>query len=260
MHKTIILLFCLTLLAPAVLCPVPNARAESDSPRLIMISLPEHGWPPFIICSDKTKAPRGIMVDVMREISEAEGYELRASFFPEKRTQMMVREGLLDTFPKAMEWLDDPTDYLWTDPILDSTDVVVSSRYRQVEFLSPEDLEGLHVGLVHGYGYPKLMPLIQKGAIIEYRTSNTLNLLRMVSRGHVECAVVNPLVARWIISLHDELSLGTFHFSQTPLDNAAFRFAFTRDDRLKPFIERFNRRLAEMKRSGRLNAIVARYR
>lgn len=251
-------LFLLTLIAYGMFC-APSAATAGER-KTITLSSPSQGWPPYIIRNDGGRGPDGILVDVLREISRAEGYELQQVFYPEKRGHMLLKEGRVDAVPKAVEWVDDPSAYLWTDPVVDSPDVVVSRQTNPIQFTSPEDLAGLNVGLVFGFRYPRLDPLISQGAITPHRANNSQNLLRMLDHGHLDCIVINPLVARWHLRNQADLSPNDFAFSDRKLDNASCRFGFTPGKRWKPFIARFNKRLADMKKDGRLDAIMDRYR
>ena len=257
--KKITGILSLFLLVLAVHGTLPAPPAAAGQPKTITLSAAFQGWPPFIIKSDDAEGQEGILIDVIREICLAEGYEFRLVFYPDKRGQMLLQEGRVDVIPKAMEWVKDPSDYLWTDPVIDSMDVVASRKTNPVHYSSPEDLAGLNVGLTFGFLYPKLDPLIREGRFTAHRANNSHNLLRMLCHGHIDCAVVNPLVARWHLRNQADLNPDDFVFNDKPLDNAPCRFAFTAGERWKPFIARFNERLAAMKKDGRLKAIVARY-
>lgn len=258
-RKTTLSFLWLALLIPvALLSQQADFAMAEDRPKLVL-SVPENGWPPFIIISPLSTKPEGIMIDVIQEIAKAEGYDLRFAAYPEKRGPLMLREGVVDAFPKAQEWMTKPSDYQWTDPIIDSADVVVSRRDDPVRFTTPDDLEDVDVGLMFSYRYPKLEPLINRHFLTTHRAGSVYNLLRMVCHGHVDCAVVNPLVARWLIRNHQDLDLHDFTFSETVLDSAPMRFAFIKGDRWKPFIARFNAILKKMKKDGRLDEIIASY-
>ena len=253
-----LLLCLLTLAAYGTFC-VPSVATAGER-EMITLSLPPKGWPPYIISDLNGAGPGGILVDVFREICRTEGYELQMVLYPEKRGCMMLQEGLVDAISKAREWVEDPSTYLWTDPIVESPDVVISRKTNPIQFTSPQDLAGLNVGLVFSFRYPRLDPLLSRNEFIEHRANNSQNLLRMLNHGHLDCAIINPLVARWQLRTQTDLSPDDFTFSKIPLDSAPCRFAFTPGEHWKPFIARFNERLAIMKEDGTLDAILARYR
>ena len=117
----------------------------------------------------------------------------------------------------------------------------------------------MNVGLIFNFSYPRLASLIKQHRIIQHRANTAQNLLRMLNHAHLDCIVVNPLVARWHLRNQADLSPDDFAFSDAQLESAPCRFAFTPGERWKPFITRFNKRLAAMKKDGRLDAILARY-
>ena len=126
--KKITGILSLFLLVLAVHGTLPAPPAAAGQPKTITLSAAFQGWPPFIIKSDDAEGQEGILIDVIREICLAEGYEFRLVFYPQKRGQMLLQEGRVDVITKAMEWVKDPSDYLWTDPVIDSMDVVASRR------------------------------------------------------------------------------------------------------------------------------------
>lgn len=250
----------LFLLAPTVFGTLSPPMATAGEPGTITLSSPFKGWPPYVLRDQSGQGRNGILADVLRDVCRAEGYEFKLVFYPEKRGHMMLQEGLVDAVPKAMEWVEDPSAYAWTDPVVDSPDVVASRQTNPIQFTSPRDLAGLNVGLIFSFRYPRLDPLIRQGVITPHRADNSQNLLRMLNHGRLDCIVINPLVARWHLRHQADLSPDDFVFSDTQLDSAPCRFAFTPGKRWQPFIARFNKRLADMKKDGRLDAIVARYR
>ena len=125
--KKLVAALLIFLLAQTAHGTISAPRAEAERYGTITLSVPPQGWPPYVIQNESDEKPEGILADVLREIALAEGYELRLVFYPEKRGHMLLQEGRVDVIPKAMEWVEDPSTFLWTDPVIDSADVVVSS-------------------------------------------------------------------------------------------------------------------------------------
>lgn len=225
--------------------------------KLLRIGAPPGGWPPFIIY-EKESADRGIMGDIITAIGEKTGFKVEFLILPEKRLQLYLKDGTIDAYPKAMEWVPDPALYRWSDPVIDVTDVVIIRKTNSRSRV-PATLLGLNVGAVHGYSYPKLQDSFDDGSIRRHDAMNTENLLSMLDHGHVDAILTNPIVANWIIRNCTTLQRDRFLYSATPLDSASYRFAFTKGWNSQPFIDVFNAELRAMKRDGRLQAIVNKY-
>ena len=254
--RNIFILFAILLAAAlaAPLSPAPAAAAEA-----ISLTTPPDGWEPFIAASDRQADRPGILVEVFREIVEKLGYECRVVSNPEKQGLMMVRQGRMDAAPKAEEWVSGPDRYLWTDGIVTSTDTVVSRAAAPVAFASPDDLKGRTVGVISGFKYPSLTPLIDSGAVRAMRASNVEELLILLMHDRIDCAVANGPAAKWVIKRRGDIGPEDVVFSRTPLNTAPLRFAFTGGDKWKPFVARFNAELAAMRQDGRLSAILNHY-
>ena len=250
-----ILLMIVLAAAPAAqISPAPAAAAEA-----ITLTTPPNGWEPFINAPDRQSGHGGILVDVFRAIVEQLGYDCRLVSNPEKQGLMMVRQGRVDAAPKAEEWVSGPDRYLWTDPIVTSTDTVVSRTTTPVAYAVPDDLKGRTVGVVTGFKYPSLTPLIDSGAVRAVRATTVEELLILLMQGRIDCAVANGPVAKWVIKRRGDINPENVVFSRKPLDTAPLRFAFTGGDKWKPFIKRFNAELAAMRQDGRMAAILNHY-
>ena len=236
----------------------PSGAHAGAHTRTIVMASPPQGWPPFIIIAPDPQKNRGIMLDVLREAMKASGHDLTLALYPEKRSRLMLKEGGIDAYAKAKEWVDNPGLYLWTDPVLTITDTVVFRKSGRLPI--PTSLDGLHLGVVHGFVYPTLEPLFQQGTILRHTAMTTANLLLMVQRGHIDGAVTNRHVAEWIIKNNAELSAEAFAFGKTPIASAPYRFAFPKTEGNELFIAQFNRELAAMKQDGRLKTIMDKYK
>lgn len=242
--------------------PLPESQAsDADTAgKSIRLAAPPEGWPPFVIINpDNVQHSTGIMVDVMREAGRNRGWQVTFNTFPEKRSRRMLEEGNIDAYPKAKEWVKKPGIYRWTDPVVISSDVLV---FRADLFppAGPPKLRDLSVGVVHGYVYPTLAPLFQSGVLKRYSATGTEQLLRMVQRGHIDVAVTNRFVAEWIIKNNDDLDSKFLRFTETPIDSAPYRFAFTKTWDTGPLVDQFNRELEKLKKSGRLEQIFNKYK
>lgn len=229
-------------------------------PNTLIMGAPPEGWPPFTIVANQPHHHKGIMVDVLREIAEKNGYIVKVDFFPEKRCRMMLTQGKIHVYCKAKEWVDDPSMYIWSDPVVTSVDILVSHADAPIQFDSIHELTRRSIGSVYGFSYPTLDKAFESGAIHHHTAKNTEAILRMVQRGHIDAAVTNRHVAEWITRNHPKMTLSEFALSTTPIDSAPYRFAFHNTPKWKQFIVGFNKELASMKKDGRLQAILDRYK
>lgn len=255
--RTIVLAAYLILVALALpaLQPQP-ARAQHQK---IILAAPRDGWPPFLIVSGEPPEATGIMPDIFKAACARAGYAVDFQFYPEKRAQMLLAQGLVDAYPKSPKWVDDPSIFFWSDPVQEVGDVIVYRRAGP-RLSTIADLKGRSIGTMHGYIYPTLDCLIESYAIHTYTATSTKNLLLMLARNHVDGIVTPRQVAEWIIRTQPDLDQADFAYSEKPVDSAPYGFAFTRDERLRPFIETLNNELKAMRQDGRMEAILNKYR
>ncbi len=248
------------LFAFALILSLPSMTigVSKDTQNELILTTAGAGWPPFIIPADRYDEARGIMIDIMREAAECAGHSLKIVHYPEKRCLMNLRDGTVDIYPKAREWVAEPDQFDWTDPVVLSEDTLVFRNGDQTRVT--QSLTGMSIGVVHGFSYPALKTLFACGSIQRHDAHNTKNLLLMLSRGHVDAIFTNRHVAKWIIRKSPNLNEEEFAFAQKPLDSAPFRFAFTKEKKHCTFIDAFNKELETMRKDGRFQAILDRYK
>lgn len=249
------LLFTMVLLCCNLLFLTGPATAED---KVLRVGAPDEGWPPFIM-PVKEVGYRGIMGDVLTTIAEKVGYTVEFHTLPEKRLQLYLTDGTIDAYPKALEWVEDPSLYRWTEPVLNVEDMVIIRKLSPKASV-PATLLGLNLGVIHGYSYPKLNELFADGSIRRHDAKTLDNLLCMLDHGHVDAIIANPIVTNWTIKNNDPLKGASFLCSTKPLDSAPYRFAFTKAWDSSRLVEFINDELATMKKDGRLEAILNKYR
>lgn len=249
----ILLLFFLTI-------TLPNAGIGASKEPLneLILTITRAGWPPFMIPADRYGEARGIMIDTLREAAQCVGCTIKIVHYPEKRSLMNLRKGIVDVYPKAQEWVAEPNQFDWTAPVVISEDTLIFRNGDQTRVT--QSLTGMSIGVVHGFSYPALKKLFACGSLQRHDAHNTKNLLLMLSRGHVDAILTNRHVAKWIIRKSPNLREAEFYFAKKPLENAPFRFAFTRKSDHSKFIAAFNKEIETMRKDGRFQAILDRYK
>jgi len=226
----------------------------------ITLGVPSHGWPPYHMPEDSRQRGNGIMPDIFVEAAVSLGATVQLHWLPEKRAMQRMSIGGIDVYTKAKEWVEDPDMYLWSNPVLTSEDVLVFRRGEGAAYSEPKDLAEHAVGTVLGYRYPVLEKMFARGDCARVDARNALNQMRMLQNRRTDVAVINRVVALWLIRENDDLGSEDFEMCEHPLASAEMRFAFNMNRPWGAFIQDMNRELAAMRADGRLAAILARYR
>ena len=236
-----------------------NSTAVAEpAAKKIRIGIPSNGWPPYIIVQqDRTT---GIAIDVLKSIGAKKGYDLQTRFCPEKRGHLMVAQGKVDAWFDAKQWTRNPDRYFWTEPMVESQDLIISCRDKPVIFFQIDDLFGKTIGTQLGFVYPLLDRYFDSGNMVRSDTCSQAAMLKMLHMGRSDAAVANKLVALWIIKQDPEMDRRNFTFSDRIVGQASYRIMFTRRYDWAPFIAHFNAELNSMQQDGRLANLISEYR
>ncbi len=231
--------------------------AGKPEDREIIYNIGAEGWAPYNIIERDGKIS-GIMPDVLRIIAAKYGIKVTITTFPSKRGALFLESGRVDARPKAKEWVKEPEKFIWTDPILNSVDVLIFLKDKKLDFKSLNDLIGKRIGTHFGYGYPTMEPFFASGKIERWDSHSQIHMLQMVAGGRTDAAIANKFVALWLIKKESRLQ-GRFDFSEKNIAEAGYRFMCTPKHYWQPFVDFFNKELIQMKEDGRLARIIEKY-
>jgi polar amino acid transport system substrate-binding protein len=245
----------LLLLAFALTATAHSAVANEQSTKTLRFNVSPNGYPPYLIV--KNNQPAGIMWDVVTLIAERIGYDVVAEQVPRKRVDTMLQEGYIDSTPRAIEWTDNPEQFLFTDPVVAVEEVLFIPAGSDLHYGKPEDLFNRTIVTHLGYSYPKLEPHLENEKIKRFDVARDRDMFTFLLHGkHFDAAVADRLVGQWIL-LNDGLQ-GQFRISEETISNYPFRLMLRRD--WTDFAKQFNEELASVRDSGELDTILARYR
>ena len=219
---------------------------------LLRFNVTPQGFPPYLLASP----PSGIMYDVLGYIAQKQGYKLVAEHIKENRVYVLLDNNKLDAHASALEWVNNPEKYAFTDPVLQVRDVVFTRKDSSFNYQSVEDLLGHSVGVRSGYSYQSLTEYFRAGKIKRMDSNNELYLLQMLSRERLDIAVITEHVGLWLIKNNNIKT--DFTLAKNAIDTTDYRIVFSK--KWLGFIKKFNAELALMKKNGHLNTILARYR
>ncbi|MFT5706619.1 MAG: polar amino acid transport system substrate-binding protein [Oceanospirillaceae bacterium] len=221
----------------------------------IKLNIAHNGYPPFMMLSESGKAS-GIMVDVLQSIVDKKGYELKIYQYPRRRILKSIDSKIIDTYPIAKEWIEHSENYLFSDEVLNMRDVLFSPIKSPVQFDNINNLIGKCLGVHLGFRYPTLKPYFESNRITKITSPSDLSMLEMTLLKRNDASVINELVGLWYIKTKPNFQ-DKFVRSSTAIDNASYRFIFSKDR--KPFVDIFNEELKLMFDSGEVAAIIAKY-
>ncbi|KPQ28359.1 MAG: polar amino acid transport system substrate-binding protein [Marinobacter excellens HL-55] len=229
-----------------------QAAEPSDTFRF---NISPNGYPPYLIVDGEE--PSGIMWDVVELIVPRMGYDLEPLKIPRKRVDSMLGEGFLDGTPRAIEWTEEPENFLFTDPVVHVEEVFFFSVDSDLDYQHPSDLFGKTVVTHLGYLYPQIGPYFEDDKIHRFDVPRDRDMFRFLLHGdRFDTALADRLVGRWI--LKTEGLSEQFRSSDKAISQYGFRIM------LRPewadFATSFNEELEVIRENGELEAILAKYR
>jgi len=233
-------------------------QAEAAETAITMF-VPDTDWPPYLI-DDPEYPGGGVFVEILRAAAEPLGYTVKTLRLPNQRGWMMLENGTIDVHAKALEWVPNANDFLWTDPFMQSEDVLLYPANAPLKHSSPLDLYGKSVAAIKGFIYPVLEPHFGPDKIQRIDVASPYAMLELLALGRADAALVNRAETQWLLRNKPELKPERFVLDKTPCDSASYRFAFTKKGHWQPFIKKFNETLKAMREDGRLTAILNKYR
>ena len=218
----------------------------------IRFNVTPQGFPPYVISTP----PAGIMFDVLKHIAQQQNIHVVPERIPENRVYTLLDNNKLDAHASALEWVERPENYLFSDPVLKVRDVVFTRENFPFNFNKVEDLLGRSVGVHTGYSYQSLSQYFEDGKIKRLDSNNELYMLKMLSRNRLDIAIITEHVGLWLIKKNKIKQ--RFNISKKAVDTTDYRLVFSKN--WQPFLIEFNKALAIMKANGKLKEILSRYR
>lgn len=238
--------------APAEISAAGRSGSET---RVFRFNVSPSGYPPYLINhEDRTT---GIMWEVVETIAERIGYRVEAVKVPRKRVDRLLLEGLFDGTPRAREWTENPTEFIFTDPVVDIEEVIFFPKGSYAEFQVVEDLFSLTLVTQLGYKFPELEHHFESGRIERFNVPRDQDIfVYLLADDDLDAAIADRLVGQWLLmkqGIQDQ-----FRVSASTLSQSGFRLMLRPD--WQAFAKAFNEELAAMRAAGELDAILSKYR
>ncbi|MGE5450552.1 MAG: hypothetical protein ACM3VZ_01745 [Acidobacteriota bacterium] len=155
--------------------------------------------PPFRTDVDKGT---GLIADLVSYLNQALAgqYELRLTFLPRARLNMMLKGGaraVVLFVPSFIFGGVDGGDYLWSVPLFADHQELVSRRNKPFEFTGPQSLVGVRFGATLGHVYPLIEKEMASGLIRADQVTGEESLVNMLMANHVDVITIANSTVRY---------------------------------------------------------------
>lgn len=178
-----------------------------------------HLKPPLIL--DQVTG-RGLYNDMLSYLNkENTAYRFELIYLPRRRLDLLINSGNLDGLVIGVSpvWFNDREEqkFLWTLPLMNDIDDVVSSKNQAFEFAGAKSMTGMRIGLVLGYYYYGVSELIAEGKIQRDDASSEEHSFRKLLAGRIDAAIISRSNYDYEMKNHPDLK-GQFYISKKPHD------------------------------------------
>jgi len=223
------------------------------SNKVVKMAIPAAGYPPFVVVQED-RTVTGLMIEPLMTALNNLGYQLKFSFVPEVRAQVLLNKGEIDVRTESPYFIDNPKDYFWSIPIISLDDVLVFHQQSNHSYSNMNDVEGAEIVTHLGYGYPTLQPLFDAKKAHRRDMNSERAMLRYMLRAVGErktAAVMNKQVAEWIIN-QDKALTGKYQFSELVIGSAPFQFQYSYSPKMQMLAPKIDQELKKLYKDGTL--------
>lgn len=193
----------------------------------------------------------GRMIEIVKEIKKRTGIQFEIRLYPPKRSVKMFKDNeVIGMFP-AME-TNIPKEAAKSEPYMYKT-IYALTKKEKPDISGLEDLNGMKVGLVSGYSYPKSITE-NKNLITDYASRSENNVKKLIA-GRID---VYPEERNTLVRLINEMGLQKeLKISEKPVCELTVCFAFQLTEEGKKLAENFSEAILEMKKDGTLEKLLS---
>jgi len=247
------------LIALRMLCTLGTAAAAARPPDLadtaLRVSVNSNWALPYGQFQDG-ELVRGIEFDIAHAVARRLQRKVHFVTFPVRRLNQAVQSGEVDLRCHiSPAWTDFPERYVWSPALFMLTDVLIG----RAGLPAPDSLDSLpdqaRVSTVLGYRYRELDAVFASGRLQRDDTVGTENVLRKLTAGRTPYGVTDRLVLDWYRRHTPGHGLADWQLENS---QTAYRCGSPVNSRVPAAA--LMRALDQLKSSGELERILARYR
>lgn len=212
-------------------------------------------WP--VLLNPEIKQ-QGLLVQIVREALQTQGYELEMNFVPWSRAMVLIQKKRADLLIGAWYTEERNKYLLYSDVIFSSSIRLIKNSESDFEFEGIPSLKGKRVGTILSYQYGD--EFLRHVGIERITSDNLLNNIHNLLAGRIDLTLDDHYVVRYMLDKHikdwkNRISLVKKPFSKKDLYLAANRS----NPMFKTIIEAFNSGLEQLKEEGRYESIISSY-
>lgn len=244
-HRLYALSCLLALAGSAQATPLTVGVTENDAaPSLVFLRTPQ------------LQLTGGLWKDLLDEVGRRLGREVRYLPLARKRLGSYLQSGDIDLACNSNPaWWDEPRLFYWSLPLGEQIERFVTPAHTRQRITDLSQLNGMRIGTIIGYHYPRLDDAFANGAQRIDQQQGNLQL-RAVATNVVDIAVIDELSYAWWQKHNStearQVTLQPLVLSRQPLSCALSR-------RSSLTLDSLNQVISAMDKQGTIKAIYRPY-
>jgi len=221
------------------------------------ITISSGEWEPWI--SENLKN-NGVILDIVDKILKSQDIDTKIIFYPWARAYSLAKQGKVDATAVWFKTEDREKDFLFSDMIFDTQDVLIYKKGKVIKFNNLEDLKNYKIAVVRSYSYGDKIDKMIKDKQIKVKVVNSdlLALKQIIKRDNFDVFICAKSVAKALILDNftaKEADQFVFHPKATLLKPLFFLVSKKTKD-AKLFLSAFNKGLKKFKQKGLVKKMI----
>lgn len=214
-----------------------------------------HSTAPFV-----TGAGKGLTYDLAEYMTKKSDGALtvKVSVLPRARVDQAVQ----GDFKGAVPWVfpawfkdKDKAAYLWSEPLFQDRNIIVSTAAKKIEFTGPDSLKGSSFGGVLGHNYAGIDELVKAGQVERQDSQNEETNLKKIAAARVDATLLPASASNFLVP---QLGIADkIHVSATPQSSYSRHLLVGKGN--PELLDRVNAIIAGMKGDATWQAILDKY-
>lgn len=222
----------------------------------------EDPWPPYSMGKLSSKPTSGIAVELIEEIFKNK-YDLEMKLYPWKRAILLAKNGLADGLILTLETEKRKKFFVFSDPLIEDNILIFQKKdKKEITYRSLEDLKGLKIGVILGSAYSnEFQKKVKSGILNVEAVSNIETNIKKLINDKIDVLLLSQIVSQKILKMDPTLKKEIRPLGK-PLVSKKFKIAISKRSFLskEENIAYINKRIKKLKKSGKLKAIILKYK
>ncbi|NVK55803.1 MAG: transporter substrate-binding domain-containing protein [Alteromonadaceae bacterium] len=256
-HIVRIASYCLLLIFNHGVVYAQPSAPDAATHSTINFAINSPGSAPYLYFSQSSRQYEGVLVDLFNSFAEQENYVVNFQDSSRARSEMLVKQGKSDLFMSGRVWLDDPESFIYSDTLMMHASYIYATTAFDGPFV-PEAHPKATVCTRTGFIYPVLQPYFddKSSGLIRVNSSSQSTMAMMLAKNRCQFTIMSEQNALSILT-HSRFCNTEFYQSPTVISQVDLVLVIRKE---RPDIQHvINKYFAEFKRSGQLQASMARH-